>query len=96
MSEITTDIVKRIAHLACLDIKDSEIIEYRQNLNKTLNLIDQMQSINTNTIKPMGHPLDIDQPLRKDIITEKNQQDLMQSIAPQVLNGLYLVPKVIE
>ena len=36
------------------------------------------------------------QRLRPDIVTEIDQRELFQSIAPQVEAGLYLVPKVIE
>lgn len=96
MSTITTNIVKRVAQLACLDIKDDEIADYRQDLDKILDLVNQMQTVNTDNIKPMGHPWDIDQPLRQDVVTEENAIKRMQSIAPQVLNGLYLVPKIIE
>jgi len=34
--------------------------------------------------------------LRVDGVTEHDQHELFQSIAPQVEDGLYLVPKVIE
>ena len=44
----------------------------------------------------MAHPLDAVQRLRADVVTEANQREMFQSIAPAVQDGLYLVPQVIE
>lgn len=45
----------------------------------------------------MAHPMeDLTQRLREDIVTEENQRELFQSIAPATDAGLYLVPKIIE
>ena len=61
-----------------------------------LALIDEMQSINTNDVAPLAHPLDLLQRLRTDEITERDYRDELQSLAPEAQEGLYLVPKVIE
>jgi aspartyl-tRNA(Asn)/glutamyl-tRNA(Gln) amidotransferase subunit C len=55
-----------------------------------------MQAVDTSTIEPISHAQDLMQRLRPDIVTEIDQRELFQSIAPQVEAGLYLVPKVIE
>lgn len=47
-------------------------------------------------MEPMAHPLDAVQKLRPDVVTETNQRDAFQAIAPATEDGLYLVPKVIE
>ncbi len=44
----------------------------------------------------MAHPLDMHQRLRPDVVTEPDRREAFQAIAPEVDNGLYLVPKVIE
>ena len=44
----------------------------------------------------MAHALEVTQPLRADVVTERNQRDAYQAIAPAVQDGLYLVPKVME
>jgi aspartyl-tRNA(Asn)/glutamyl-tRNA(Gln) amidotransferase subunit C len=61
-----------------------------------LQMIDKMQSVDTTDVEPMANPLDAHQRLRADDITEVNQRDKFQSVAPNVEAGLYLVPKVIE
>ncbi len=88
--------VKKIAHLARLGIEEKHIQAYTQDLTGLLDLIAQMNSLETDTISPMAHPLDQQQRLRQDVVTETNQREAFQQIAPQVEAGLYLVPKVID
>lgn len=88
--------VKRIAHLARIEIDDAGAATALQQLSGILGLIEQMQAVNTDGIAPMSHSQDVTQRLREDVVTEANQRELFQSIAPAVENGLYLVPKVIE
>jgi len=93
---LTTDDVKRIAHLARIEIGDDEAQSTLERLSGILGLIEEMQAVDTTGIEPMSHSQDLTQRLREDVVTETNQRELFQSIAPAVENGLYLVPKVIE
>lgn len=88
--------VDKIAHLARLQIEEQDAPEYAQNLSNILDLVDQMQAVDTSNVSPMAHPLDAVQRLRSDVVTEENQRDSLQAIAPAVEDGLFLVPKVIE
>ncbi|GBG13727.1 aspartyl-tRNA(Asn)/glutamyl-tRNA(Gln) amidotransferase subunit C [Novimethylophilus kurashikiensis] len=93
---LTTDDVKRIAHLARIEIGDDEAQSTLKQLSGILGLIEEMQAVDTAGIEPMSHSQDLTQRLRDDVVTSTNQRELFQSIAPAVENGLYLVPKVIE
>lgn len=88
--------VEQIAHLARLQIDAADIDGYSQSLNSILSLVDQMQATNTDGVEPLAHPLDVVQRLRRDEVTEPNQRDALQAVAPAVEDGLFLVPKVIE
>lgn len=88
--------VEKIAHLARLQIDANDVPEYARNLSNILDLVDQMQAVDTQGVEPLAHPLDAVQRLRADQITEENQREHLQSVAPAVENGLFLVPKVIE
>ena len=88
--------VEKIAHLARLGLTESEIPQTTATLNNILGLIDAMQAVDTSGIEPLAHPLEATQRLRADQVTEQNQREAYQAIAPAVENGLYLVPKVIE
>ena len=88
--------VEKIAHLARLAIDEKDVPEYARNLTDILDLVEQMSSVNTDDVAPMAHPLDATQRLRSDEVTESNQREHFQEVAPNVEDGLYLVPKVIE
>ena len=94
---LTLEDVKRVAHLARLAIDEAEARAVLSQINDVFKLISEMQAVDTRGVEPMSHALDVVQPLRADSVTESNQQrDLLQSVAPEVESGLYLVPKVIE
>jgi aspartyl-tRNA(Asn)/glutamyl-tRNA(Gln) amidotransferase subunit C len=93
---LTSDDVKRVAKLARLGLTEAETTETLTQLNSILGLVDQMQQIDTNGVAPLAHPLELKQTLRADAVTETNQRDKFQAIAPQADQGLYLVPRVVE
>ena len=95
MSKEKSDIEK-IASLARIRVDQSAIPEIANRINDILKMVDSMQAVNTADIEPMANPLDAVQRLRADLVTERNQREAFQAIAPQVEQGLYLVPKVIE
>lgn len=88
--------VEKIAHLARLGLSEADLPRTTETLNNILGLIDRMQAVDTTGIEPLAHPLETTQRLRADVITEINQRDAYQAIAPAVEEGLYLVPRVIE
>jgi aspartyl-tRNA(Asn)/glutamyl-tRNA(Gln) amidotransferase subunit C len=95
MSLTATD-VKKIAHLARLNLSTADIELYTQQLSKILDFVEQMNQADTSHIEPVAHSLDLSQRLRVDTVIETNQRAAYQAIAPQVEAGLYLVPQVIE
>lgn len=88
--------VERIAHLARLGITENDVPAYAQELSKILDLVAQLQDADTEGVEPMAHPLHAEQRLRDDEVTEADQREKFQTIAPATEAGLYLVPKVIE
>ena len=95
MSLDKTD-VEKIAHLARLAIDEGDIPDYARDLNNIFNLVEQLSDADTIDITPMAHPLDANQRLRADVVTETDQRETFQAIAPKTEAGVYLVPQVIE
>jgi aspartyl-tRNA(Asn)/glutamyl-tRNA(Gln) amidotransferase subunit C len=93
---LTSDDVKRVAKLARLGLTEAETTETLAQLNSILELVDQMQQIDTHGVAPLAHPLELKQTLRADAVTETDQRQKFQAIAPQADTGLYLVPRVVE
>lgn len=88
--------LQRIAELAKLNISESEQTALAEKLNGILALNEHLKTINTSAVAPLSHPLELSQSLREDVVTETNQREAFQKIAPLVKAGLYLVPQVIE
>lgn len=93
---LDTNQVRAIADLSQLQIEEKSIAEFQNNLSNILNLVDQLQAVDTTGVEPMAHPMDAVQRLRADIVTEENNREKYQKIAPSTANGHYLVPKVVE
>ncbi|MGA1742020.1 MAG: Asp-tRNA(Asn)/Glu-tRNA(Gln) amidotransferase subunit GatC [Pseudohongiellaceae bacterium] len=93
---ISANDIAYIANLARLQLSEAEQQEAADNFKNILALIDQMQSADTDQLEPLSHAIETSQPLREDLVTELNQRDELQKIAPKCEQGLYLVPKVIE
>ncbi len=93
---IEQDEIEKIAQLARIRIADDQIGELTQRITEILGMVDQLQATDTRDVTLMAKALDDVQRLRTDKVTETNQRDAFQAIAPAVENGLYLVPKVID
>jgi aspartyl-tRNA(Asn)/glutamyl-tRNA(Gln) amidotransferase subunit C len=93
---LTRDDVKRAARLARIAIDEKEADEVLAQLANIFGMIEEMQAVDVSGVEPMAHAQDVTLRLREDVVTEADQHELFQSIAPRVENGLYLVPRVIE
>ncbi|HWH39951.1 MAG TPA: Asp-tRNA(Asn)/Glu-tRNA(Gln) amidotransferase subunit GatC [Usitatibacter sp.] len=93
---LSEDDVRRIARLARIELAGAEVAGLRDELNGILGLIDQMRAVDTSGVEPMSHPQPLSQRLREDRVAETDQRERFQAVAPQVEDGLYLVPRVIE
>jgi len=93
---LTLEQVQRIAHLARIEISETEARTTQSHLNGIFQLIEQMQAVDTKGIEPMAHAQDLAQRLRADAVTEVDRRAAYQAVAPEIEAGLYLVPKVIE
>lgn len=88
--------VRQIADLAYIKVSEDEAQATLKQLSDIFGLIETMQAVDTSEVEPMSHAQDVVQRLREDRVTEADQRELCQAIAPQVEENLYLVPKVIE
>ncbi len=88
--------VQRVARLARIAVSDVDAQAWQHQINGIFGLIAQMQAVDTRGIAPMAHAQDVSQRLRDDTVTEADQREKFQAIAPLVADGLYLVPQVID
>ena len=93
---INKDQIKYLSLLSRMDIQDSEINDVEEKLTKIIDFVDELQSIDTDEIEPMAHPLNQSQRLRVDKVVEENNRDKIQKNTESTERGMYIVPKVIE
>ena len=93
---LSPDDVRRIARLARIALQPAEVAAVTERLNGVLAMVEQIRRVDTSGIEPMAHAQDVVQPLREDSVTETDQRERFQAVAPAVEEGLYLVPKVVE
>jgi len=88
--------VSQIAYLSRLQVEEISLESITADLNNILNLVEQLSELDTGSVEPMAHPLNMTQRLREDKVTETDQSESFQSIAPKTGKSHYLVPTVIE
>ena len=100
---LSRDDVKRIAHLARLELKEEEQAAMLGQLNGFFRIVEQMSAVDTRGVEPLYTPLSAVQAvalrLREDVVTEPDApglRQLNQASAPLVEDGLFLVPRVVE
>lgn len=96
MNNLSTIDVIKLAELSKLRFSDEKLNAFTHDLENILTLIKKIDTIDTKHIEPLAHPFEAKQPLRDDVVSEKNQRDLFQRYAPSVEAGLYIVPKFVE
>ncbi|QMT30588.1 Asp-tRNA(Asn)/Glu-tRNA(Gln) amidotransferase subunit GatC [Alysiella filiformis] len=93
---LTLNDVEKIAKLSRLTLNDTEKAATLDKLNAVFNLVEKMQSVNTDGVEPMSHPHEVALRLRDDVVTESDRAEQYQAVAPDVRQRLYIVPQVIE
>ena len=88
--------VQKIAWLARLAISKEDAANYCHELAEIVDMMEQMNSVDTTDIAPLAHPLEVFSRLRTDNVTESDQRENFQSNTSETKDGYYLVPKVIE
>lgn len=93
---IDRNTVEKVAHLARLRLDRGDADAMQERLNEILGMVDQLQEAKVEGVEPLAHPLELDQPLREDEVTEPGIRDKVMKLAPAQENGCFLVPRVIE
>ena len=95
MPTIPADVLS-VAQLARLRIDETALDDVTDRFSRTLELVAQLEEVDTEGVTPMSNPHDMHQRLRSDMVTESNQREALQKTAPAVADGFFLVPKVID
>jgi aspartyl-tRNA(Asn)/glutamyl-tRNA(Gln) amidotransferase subunit C len=92
----SSDDIARLARLARIRLDADETDDVREKLDAIFSLIDTLRAIDTTGVAPMAHAQDVMLPLRDDAVTAADCRARYQAQAPEVAEGLYIVPRVVE
>ena len=94
--KVTTKDVEYIAQLSRLTIPESEMEKFTEQFNQILNYADILNELDTKGIEPTAHVLPLSNVLREDVAVEGVSQEVALMNAPEVHDGGFKVPRVIE
>jgi aspartyl-tRNA(Asn)/glutamyl-tRNA(Gln) amidotransferase subunit C len=93
---LQAEAIEKLCELARLEVTEAEMADVTGKLSRIVDLVDQLQAVDTSQTEPLAHPLSMPQRLRPDAVTESDEHERYQRNAAEVEAGLYLVPRVIE
>ena len=96
MASVDETTLSKIAELARVAVEDTDLVPLTRDLDAIIGFVEQMNSVDTEGVEPMAHPLEVAQRLRADEITDNSPRELYQAVAPSHEAGLYLVPRVLD
>ena len=88
--------IEHLCNLSKLNLDDEEQSVFLSQMQSILDMIEELQEVDTGDIEPMAHPLQMTQRLRDDEVTEFYDREKYQKNTEFAEDGFYKVPKVIE
>ena len=88
------DVIK-VAKLSKLEFTEQEIENYRNDLNKIILHMEELNQIDTTGIEPLFNVLDTKDKLRSDIIFDGQSKAEFLANAPESDENFIIVPKII-
>ena len=96
MAKINKEEVKKVAHLARLELNENEINNHAEQLEKILDYIRQLEKIDTESVPCTTRAIEVLNVFRKD---EKKNYDCNEEIlelAPSKEDKYFKVPKIMN
>jgi len=88
--------VLRIAKLARIEVADDATDALADDINAILAWVEQLSEVDTENVAPMTSVVAVKALQRTDVVGEATPRDELLSDAPEVEDGFFVVPKVIE
>jgi len=94
--KITKDVVEHVAHLGRLELDSDEVELYTVQVDSILEYMDKLNSLDTEGIEPMSHPMPVVCVLRDDVAINSFSVDASTQNAPEKKGSFFKVPPIIE
>ena len=96
MTKITQEEVKKVAYLARLELNDNEISYHAEQLEKILEYIKQLESIDTVDVPVTTRAIEVSNIFRKDENKNTDCKEELLELAPSREEKYFKVPKIIN
>ena len=96
MTKITIAEVEHVANLARLVFDEGEKEKLAQQLAGILDYIEQLNELDTESVEPTSHAIPVKNVVRPDVVSPSLTQDEALANAPNNVDGLFEVPKIVE
>tara|TARA_B100000586_G_C20068437_1_gene409573 strand:+ start:541 stop:828 length:288 start_codon:yes stop_codon:yes gene_type:complete len=94
--QIDKKLVKKIASLSKINLKDKEIEQFSQELSKIITWVEKLNEVETDKVVPVTNPSDIKIPFREDKVDDGKIEEKILKNAPEKKGNYFVVPKVVE
>lgn len=94
--EITNDLVKHLAELSRIELKENEIEKFKNDFQSIVNYFDEINNIDTSDIVIERRKLNAKTDLREDEIVEGLKLESVILNSPESCGGAIVVPEVVE
>ena len=96
MTKITKEEVKKVAHLARLELNENEINNHAEQLEKILDYINQLEKIATDDVPCTTRAIEVINVFRKDVKKNFDCNEELLELAPSREDKFFKVPKIIN
>ncbi len=93
---IDKDTAKRVAHLARIEVPPSDLDALAGELSGILNFMEQLNEVDIEGVEPMTSVTPMKAPQREDVVNDGGKPEAILANAPDVREGFFAVPKVVE
>jgi len=93
---LTKDDVMKVAHLARLELPESESERLTADMNSILGYIDKLGELDTASVEPTSHAVPVSNAFREDEVMDYFSAVEGLANAPDSEEGSFKVPRVIE
>ncbi len=88
--------VRRIAHLARIEVREDEIAPLQAEINAILAFVEDLKSVDVSDVEPMTSIIPMRLRWREDVVTDHAGADTIVGNAPASEDHFFMVPKVVE
>ena len=96
MTKITKEEVKKVAHLARLELNEHEINNHAEQLEKIMEYIKQLEKIDTYDVPCTTRAIEVVNVFRKDEKKNSDCKEELLDLGPSREDKYYKVPKIIN